>query len=68
MLMAGTLNFAIAFVVGLISLRLKGMHFAMATFALGVACRGIFDYAVSDFMGTYYTHIPPLAQRSLIIR
>jgi len=61
MLMAGLLNFAIAFVVGLISLRLKGMHFAVATFALGVACRGIFDYVVSDFMGTYYTHIPPFS-------
>jgi branched-chain amino acid transport system permease protein len=59
--MAGLLNFVIAFVVGLISLRLKGMYFAIATFALGQACRGIFDYAVSDFMGTYYTHIPPFS-------
>jgi branched-chain amino acid transport system permease protein len=61
MLMAGLLNFAIAFVVGLISLRLKGMYFAIATFALGEACRGIFNYAISDFMETHYTYIPPFS-------
>ncbi|MEM3579843.1 MAG: branched-chain amino acid ABC transporter permease [Candidatus Bathyarchaeia archaeon] len=57
-LMAGLLNFGFAFVPGLISLRLRGIYFAIATFALGMACQGIFDYLVTNVMGTYYTHIP----------
>lgn len=57
--MAGLLNFAIALAIGLISLRLKGIYFAIATLALGIACQGVFNYIVSDIMKTYYTHIPP---------
>lgn len=57
-LMAGLLNFGFALVPGLITLRLRGIYFAIATFALGMACQGIFDYLVTNVMGTYYTHIP----------
>lgn len=58
-LMAGLLNFAVALAVGLITLRLKGIYFAIATLALGMACLGIFEFLVTDVLGTYYTHIPP---------
>ena len=57
-LLAGLLNFGFALVPGLITLRLRGIYFAIATFALGMACLGIFDYWVSNIMGTYYTRIP----------
>lgn len=58
-LLAGLLNFGFALIPGLITLRLRGIYFAIATFALSMACQGIFDYLVTNVMGTYYTHIPP---------
>lgn len=58
-LLAGLISFGFALIPGLITLRLRGIYFAIATFALGTACEGIFDYYVTRVMGTYYTLIPP---------
>ncbi|RLI47544.1 hypothetical protein DRO69_00310 [Candidatus Bathyarchaeota archaeon] len=57
-LLAGLLNFGFALIPGLITLRLRGIYFAIATFALGMACEGIFNYYVTNVMGTYYTVVP----------
>jgi len=43
-ILAGLICFALAFAIGLISLRLKGIYFAIATFGVGQLVGGIFSW------------------------
>lgn len=60
-LVAGLLNFGFALVLGLITLRLRRIYFAIITFALGMACQGIFDCLAANVMNAYYARIPSFA-------
>ncbi|MEM3828396.1 MAG: hypothetical protein QXP36_04155, partial [Conexivisphaerales archaeon] len=53
-LIAGLLNFGFASILGLITLRLRGIYFAITTFALGMTCQGIFDCLAANVMNAYY--------------
>ncbi|MEM3577894.1 MAG: branched-chain amino acid ABC transporter permease [Candidatus Bathyarchaeia archaeon] len=57
-LLAGLLNFAAALLIGLISLRLKGIYFAIVTFGISEIIRVVFQWWEIRITGTRGTYIP----------
>ncbi|MEM3629526.1 MAG: branched-chain amino acid ABC transporter permease [Candidatus Bathyarchaeia archaeon] len=57
-LLAGLINFALALAIGSISLRLKGIYFAIATFGFGELVKGIIKYWQTVIMKTYIIFLP----------
>ncbi|MEM0057912.1 MAG: branched-chain amino acid ABC transporter permease [Candidatus Bathyarchaeia archaeon] len=57
-ILAGLLNFTIALAVGLISLRLKGIYFAIVTFGIAEIVKVIFDWWEIRITGTLGTYLP----------
>lgn len=57
-LLAGFLNFAAALLIGLISLRLRGIYFAIVTFGISEIIRVVFQWWEIRITGTRGTYIP----------
>jgi branched-chain amino acid transport system permease protein len=57
-LLAGLLNFAAALLIGLISLRLRGIYFAIVTFGISEIIRVVFQWWEIRITGTRGTYIP----------
>ena len=61
----GLVSFALALLVGLVTLRLKGMYFAIFTFGLVVFMSEVVSYAEGKITGAYGQHIIPLANETI---
>ncbi|MGB9853294.1 MAG: branched-chain amino acid ABC transporter permease [Candidatus Bathyarchaeales archaeon] len=57
-LLAGLINFALAFIIGLVTLRLKGIYFAILTFGISEVFRNIFQWWEITITGTRGTYLP----------
>lgn len=58
MLLAGLICFAVALVIGLATLRLKGIYFAILTFGVGMVLPGVFLWLELMITGKQATYIP----------
>lgn len=58
MLLAGLICFAVALVIGLATLRLKGIYFAILTFGVGMVLPGVFMVGAYDYGQTSNLHPP----------
>ena len=56
--LAGLTNFALALAIGLVTLRLKGIYFAILTFGVSEVFRNAFKWWEIKITGTYGTYIP----------
>ena len=56
-LLAGLINFALALVVGSVTLRLKGIYFAIATFGVGELVEGVIQWWQTK-SAVYIIHLP----------
>lgn len=56
-ILGGLINFAIAFVIGLVTLRLKGIYFAILTFGVSEVFRNLFQWWEITVTGTRGTYI-----------
>ena len=61
----GLICFAFALLVGLVTLRLKGMYFAIFTFGLVVFMSEIISYMESNLQGAVGRHITPLPPETI---
>ncbi|MEM0313476.1 MAG: branched-chain amino acid ABC transporter permease, partial [Candidatus Bathyarchaeia archaeon] len=57
-LFAGLINFVLAFVIGLVTLRLKGIYFAILTFGVSEVFKNVFQWWEITITGTRGTYIP----------
>jgi branched-chain amino acid transport system permease protein len=57
-LLAGLVNFALALVIGLVTLRLRGIYFAILTFSVSVVVSNIINSWEIAITGTRGTYIP----------
>jgi branched-chain amino acid transport system permease protein len=57
-LLAGLINFTLAFVIGLVTLRLKGIYFAILTFGVSEVFKNVFQWWEITITGTRGTYIP----------
>ncbi|MEM2631413.1 MAG: branched-chain amino acid ABC transporter permease [Candidatus Bathyarchaeia archaeon] len=57
-LLAGLVNFALASVIGLVTLRLKGIYFAILTFGVSEVFKNVFQWWEIKVTGTRGTYIP----------
>lgn len=57
-LLAGLINFILAFVIGLVTLRLRGIYFAILTFGVSEVFKNIFQWWEITITGTRGTYIP----------
>ena len=61
----GLVSFAFALLVGLVTLRLKGMYFAIFTFGLVVFMSEVISYMESNLRGAVGRHIIPLPSETI---
>lgn len=57
-ILAGLVNFALALMIGLVTLRLKGIYFAILTFGISEVFRNAFQWWEIKITGTRGTYIP----------
>jgi len=57
-LLAGLITFALALVIGLVTLRLKGIYFAILTLGVSEVFKNAFKWWEIKITGTYGTYIP----------
>ena len=61
----GLVSSALALLIGLVTLRLKGMYFAIFTFGLVVFMREVVSYAEGKITGAFGQHIIPLPNETI---
>jgi branched-chain amino acid transport system permease protein len=57
-LLAGLMNFALALVIGLVALRLRGIYFAILTFSVSMVVMNLIQWWEIKITGTRGTYIP----------
>jgi len=57
-LLAGLVNFALALVIGLVTLRLKGIYFAILTFSVSMVVSNVIQWWEITITGTRGTYMP----------
>jgi branched-chain amino acid transport system permease protein len=57
-ILAGLINFALALAIGLVTLRLKGIYFAILTFGVSMVFEGVFSWYTTHIEHTYGIYLP----------